>query len=830
MKLMVREGYRLVRRDWRSRELRILALALIVAVATVTAITLFSAKLQQMFYQSSSQFLAADRQLTSPNPVDPLWLLEAQRRGLRIARTLEFPSMLFAGDDMQLVSVKAVTQEYPLKGSLEISGPGGEGARQVDQGPAPGTIWIAPRLLSLLQLQVGEMAAVGDQDLRVAGIIQREPDTSFNFMSLSPRVMMSWEDLEATGVIQPGSRLRYRYLFAGEPEALAGFEAWLTPQLEPTMGWLDVRSGRPAVANALDKAESYLLLGGSLAVILAGLAIAMSARQYSQRQYDTVALLKTLGVKGGAINRFYGLGFLALGLICTCIGMVLGWIGHFFALWALQDLLPQVSTQAPPSSFAIGGMTALVSLLAFAMPPLLMLQRVAPVRVLRRDLQGEAGSTAWLYGVGILAMVGLLFFYSGDLKLTGLVVGGLAAVVLVFVALSGLLLRTSRLVGTRAGSYWKLGLASVVRRRWQSILQIVVFAIALMLLVVIYLMRTSLVSEWQAQLPADAPNHFLINIAPAEMAEVKSYLVSHEIDSAGLYAMVRGRLSHINGQPARQAVSKEEEVNALNRELNLTWMDQLPADNHIVAGQWWGPEVRNQPWVSVEAQLADRLGLKPGDRLTFTIGDRLVEAEVKSIRSVQWDSMKPNFYMVFTPGFLDGFPATYITSIYLAPEQKSLLNELGRKFPTVTVLELDQLIERVRTVMEQVSKAIELVLALILVAALLVVASLVNTTMGERRRESALLRAMGAGRRLVAGSLFVEFAVLGALAGVVAVFGAELIVLGMQQRVFQIEMQPHPLAWLLTPVVGALVIGSLGYLQSLKTIRVAPIEALRQAE
>src|SRR5690554_3724717 len=830
MRLMVREGYRLVRRDWRSRELRILALALIVAVATVTAITVFSAKLQQMIYQSSSQFLAGDRQLSSPNPIDPLWLLEAKRRGLSTASTLEFPSMLFAGDDMQLVSVKAVTEEYPLKGSLEINEPEGRGVQQVEHGPAPGTIWIASRLLALLQVQVGEMAAIGDQELRVAGIIQREPDTSFNFMSLSPRVMMNWEDLEATGVIQPGSRLRYRYLFAGDEDALAGFEAWLLPQLEPSQRWQDVRSGRPAIANALEKAESYLLLGGSLAVILAALAIAMSARQYSQRQYDTVALLKTLGVKGAAINRFYGLSFLGLGVICTLLGLALGWVGHFLALWALQDLLPPISVQAPLNSFVVGGVTALVSLLAFAMPPLLMLQRVAPVRVLRRDLQGEAGSTAWLYGVGIVAMVGMLLFYSGDLMLTGLVIGGLAGVLLVFVGLSALLLRTSRLVGTRAGSYWKLGLAGVVRRRWQSILQIVVFAIALMLLVVIYLMRTSLVSEWQGQLPADAPNHFLINIAPAEMPEVKSYLVDHQVRSAGLYAMVRGRLSDINGQPALQAVSKDEEVNALNRELNLTWMDQLPEDNQIVAGQWWEAQTRNKPWVSVEAQLATRLGLKPGDRLTFTIGERLVEAEVKSLRTVQWDSMKPNFYMVFTPGFLDDFPATYITSMYLAPEQKSLLNELSRKFPTVTVLELDQLIERVRTVMEQVSKAIELVLALILAAALLVVASLVNTTMGERRRESALLRALGAGRRLIAGSLFVEFAVLGALAGVVAVFGAEMIVMAMQQRVFQIQMQPHPVAWLVTPLVGALVIGTLGYLQSLNTIRVAPIEALRQAE
>lgn len=830
MKLMVREGYRLVRRDWRSRELRILALALIVAVATVTAITVFSAKLQQMIYQSSSQFIAADRQLSSPNPIDPLWLLEARRRGLQTASTLEFPSMLFAGDEMQLVSVKAVTAEYPLKGNLDISESGSAPARQMEQGPAPGTIWVAPRLLSLLQLEVGDMAAIGDQELRVAGVIQREPDTSFNFMSLSPRVIMSWDDLDATGVVQPGSRLMYRYLFAGESEALAGFESWITPQLEPGHRWQDVRSGRPAIARALEKAESYLLLGGSLAVILAGLAIAMSARQYSRRQYDTVALLKTLGVKGGAINRFYGLGFLTLGVVCTLIGLLLGWIGHFFALWALQDLLPPVQAQAPLSSFAVGAVTALVSLLAFAMPPLLMLQRVAPVRVLRRDLQGQAGSTAWLYGAGILAMIGLLFFYSGDLKLAGLVIGGLAGVLLVFVALSALLLRTSRLVGTKAGSYWKLGMAAVVRRRWESILQIVVFAVALMLLVVIYLLRTSLVSEWQEQLPPDAPNHFLINIAPMDMPEVESYLADHRISSAGLYAMVRGRLSHINGQPARQAVSKDEEVNALNRELNLTWMKDLPEDNQIVEGRWWAPETRNEPWVSVEAQLAERLGLKPGDRLTFAIGERQVEVEVKSLRTVQWDSMKPNFYMVFTPGFLDDFPSTYITSIYLAPEQKSQLNEIGRKFPTVTILELDQLIERIRTVMVQVSKAVELVLVLILVAALLVVASLVNTTMGERRRESALLRAMGAGRKLVAGSLFVEFAVLGALAGLVAVVGAEMIVLGMQQRVFQIEMQPHPWAWVLTPLIGALLIGALGYLQSLKTIRVAPIEALRQAE
>ncbi len=830
MRIVLREGYRLVRRDQRSRELRILAISLIVAVATVTAIAVFSAKLQQIIFQSSSQFLAGDRQLSSPQPVDETWLAQARIQGLEVARTLEFASMLFGEEGMQLVSVKAATSNYPLEGSLEISDSPRGATRPISQAPSPGTIWIAPRLFSLLGLDVGDTAELGDLALQVTQVVQREPDASFSFINLSPRVLMNWEDVEATGVVQPGSRLTYRYLFAGEPDQLAAYEAWLAPRLGPSHTWQDVRSGRPALADALQKAETYLLLGGSLAVILAGVAIAMSARQYAQRQYDTVALLKTLGVRGRAVSRFYGFSFLILGLVCAGIGLFLGWLGHLVVLWVLRDLLPPVAVQTPLSSLSLGVATAMISLLAFAMPPLLMLQKVAPARVLRRDMPVQGSGSAWLYGAGVLAVVGVLYLYSGDWRLTGLVVGGLLAVVLVFVVLAAVFLRAGRLVGTRAGSFWKLGLASVARRRWQSILQMVVFALALMLLTIIYLTRTSLVSEWQAQLPEDAPNHFLINIAPEDIPALDRYLEEQAVPAAGLYPIVRGRLSHINNEPARRVVSKDEEVNALNRELNLTWMETPPSDNRIVEGEWWESLAAPEPWVSVEAKLAQRLGLKLGDLLTFTVGDRRVDVTVKSFRTVEWDSMKPNFYVVFTPGFLEEFPTTYITSIHLKPEQKGLLNELTSRYPTVTILELDQLIERVRSVMMQVSVAIELVLALILVAALLVVAALVNVTMGERYHEGALLRALGAGRKLIAGGIFVEFAVLGALAGLVAVIGAELTVWAIQVLVLDMQAQAHPEVWLLAPVLGALVVGCLGYLQSLQVVRVAPMEAIRQTQ
>lgn len=822
--------WRFLRRDWRSRELRILALSLAVAVMTVTAITVFSAKLQSLIEQSSSQFIAADRQLVSPYPVEEAWLTEARARGLEVARTLEFASMLFADKGMQLVSVKAVSDRYPLKGEVRVSERPGAAARPVRHGPPSGEIWIAPRLFTLLDLEMGAKVAIGDLDLEVRQVLEREPDTSFNFTSLSPRVLMNWDDVAATGVVQPGSRLTYSYLFAGESGVMQDYENWLKPQLGPSHRWQDVRSGRPTIAKAIDKAERYLLLGGSLAVMLAGIAIAMSARQYARAQYDQVALLKTLGLRGRTINYYYGARLLLLGLVCTLAGMLLGWLGHHLILKALAEVLPPLEAQAPMRSFLVGALTALVVMLACALPPLWRLGQVTPVRVLRRDLQSDAGRlTGWAVVV-LAAMLALLWFYSRDLRLTGLVLAGILAVTAVFAGLAALLLRAGRLVGTQAGSYWRLGLASLARRRRESILQVVVFALALMLLLIIFLLRTSLVSQWQAQLPPDAPNHFLINIAPSDVDAIRDYLNEQGIVSTELYPMVRGRLTHINDKPAQQSVSKEAEVNALNRELNLTWMRRLPADNRITDGSWWGEEAGVEPWVSMEAELAGRLGVGVGDRLTFTIGDQAIDVLVKSLRSVQWDSMKPNFYVVFTPGFLERFPATYITSAHIDPGRKALLNDLSRRFPTVTILELDQLIERVRGIMAQVGLAVELVLVLILVAALLVIAALVNLTMAERYRESALLRALGAGRRLIGGGILVEFAAVGALAGLVAVAGAELTVWALQKRAFDIPASLHPELWLLAPVAGALVIGLLGYGQSLRLVRTAPMAALRQAE
>ncbi|MDX1552312.1 MAG: FtsX-like permease family protein [Marinobacter sp.] len=819
-----------VKRDWRERDVRVVLSALIIAVATVATIALFASQLQRTLVSSASSFLAADRQLEAENgrPIPEAWMQEAEQRGLETGRMIEFSTMVYGADNFQLVSIKAVNDAYPLRGQVDYQ-EGLEAPRQtVSHGPGPGEVWLNPRLLRLLELEVGDSLEVGNHELSISGLLVREPDGGFRMSSLAPRVMMHVDDVEATEVIQEGSRVEYVYLFAGDESALNDYYRWLQPQLEPSHEWEGVRDGE-TFSESLERAERFLLLGGSLAVMLAAVAVAVASRQYALSQRDTVALLKTLGVSSKGIGRLY-IRRLALWGIAGAIGGLLVALPLYWLLSSvLGDVLErQIDYQLDPNALVPALLTALVSLFAFAYPPIRRLRNVPAMRVLRSQ-PGESGREAIPdLIIAVVAIFGLVWMYAREVSLVLSLLGGLVLLLGTLGLLGWLLVSTLRRI-SGGGNAWRLALVGLYRHRRASLSQIAVFAMTLMLAATLILVRTSLLSDWQAQLPEDTPNHFLINIAPQAVDEVDEFWAERGYPLEQLYPMVRGRLTELNGQPVKEAVTKEERVGALNRELNLTWMDTLPEDNEIVAGEWF---TRGQTdGVSIEAELAGKLGVKVGDELGFTIGSDKVTETVTSIRTVQWDSMKPNFYMAFPPGGgLENMPATWITAFFLPADMKGELNDFSRQFPTVSVLEIDHVIERIQEIVRQVTQAIEAILALILAAALVVMAAVVSATMQDRQREGALLRTLGGRQSLLVRSTMLEFALLGFFAGILGVAAAEGAVWALQFRMFEGEFRWHWQAILPIPLLSALVLAMFGRWQLKPVLSVSPMLLLRRLE
>jgi putative ABC transport system permease protein len=818
---------RMLARDWRGGELGILVAALVLAVAVVTGISAFTTRLQAALEQESHRFLAADLVVRDGRALPAEWARHAASLGLASARTLTFPSMVFAGDEaMVLASVKAVSPTYPLRGELTYSEqPFGE-ARIAEGGPLPGTVWLDSRLFALLDVAIGDTVGIGEAEFRVAAAARTEPDQAAGFLgSVGPRVLMHYEDIPRTRVVQPGSRVEYRQLYAGEPSAVARQAQWLESRLAGGQRLIKVEQGQPGIGRALDRAERFLLLAGSLAVVLAGVAIALAARRFSERHMDYVAIMKSLGASSRAINRLYANSLCLLGLVATALGCAAGWgmQALFFVLFAEQ--LPVQPGPAGPRPYAIGLATASVCLLCFAWPPLRRLGQASPLRVLRRDIPAEARRSLGDYALGLVAVAGLMWWYSGDWQLTLAVLLGLAITVALGMALALTLLRGGRLVGMSAGSIWRLALAGLQRRGAANALQVVIFAMAIMLLLLLVLVRTSLLAQWQTQLPPDTPNHFMLNIAPEQVQAVEQLLRASEIPSEPLYPMIRGRIMAVNGEalPGRDEAGEGPR----QRGANFTWSDTPPPGNELVAGRWWSRGT-TAPLVSLEEGFAERLEVGVGDRLQLLIGADPLEVTVASIRSLDWQSFQPNFFMVFPPAVLAGFPATFMTSFHLPPARKPFLNRLIRQFPTITVIEMDVVVEQVRTIVEQVSAAIELVLAVILAAGALVLVAGVRASVDTRMHESSILRALGARRGLILGGLAIEFAALGLCAGLLATVAAEASAWLLQEVVMDMPYAPTPWLWPVGLGAGTVLIGSLGVYSCRQVVTSPPLAVLRE--
>lgn len=817
---------RMLWRDSRSGELTILIAALIIAVTSSTAIALFSDRLQRTMAEQTAEFLAADLVIASPTPVPAEWLAKAGQLHLAAARTAEFSSVLIEHEEMLLASIKAVSSHYPLRGYLKTTSTDFAQETVSHQGPEAGTVWLEKRILAALKLNLGDTLTVGEKALVIRRLITYEPDKQGDFFSFSPRVMLHEADLPATGIVQPGSHVHYFFQFSGDEAALATFKQWLKPQLNPSQRVLDIHEDRPELGAALERAERYMGLSSIMVILIAGVAIAMATRRYSERHFNAAALLRCLGCKQHEIVWLYMGQFVVLGLAASAIGCVLGWFAQAGLFYLLKSLLPAHLASPRLLAVSFGLVIGMAVLLGFALPPLLRLKQVSPLRVLRREL-APLPSSAWLiYGLATAIIGWLIWKYTGDLKLTATILGvGLLALLVLGAGVYGLL-RMLRIALPSLRLNWRLGLQGLVRDSRASVSQILAFSLTLTAMVLSFSVRTELISNWQQQLPDHAPNHFALNIFPDQQSAFQQELRQQHINGSQFFPVVRGRLVAINQTPVQKIVSKDSQgERATHRELSLTWSQQLPEENTLVAGSWW--QSPQQGGVSVEQKLAENLQIKLGDRLKFTIGSDQLEATVTSIRALRWDTMKPNFYMIFSPGTLDAYPSTFLTSFYLAKDQKNVLNSLLKRYPSVTLLEVDAILQQLKTLLTQLTLAINYLLYFALLAGFTVLFAAVYASLDQRIYEGALMRTMGASRTLLKTSHRIEFGVLGLISGVLAVAISEAIIFVLYTQVMNMPYHPNLYLWATVPTSAAVFVGAVGCWGVRTVLNKAPLLVLK---
>lgn len=823
----LRLSLRLLKRDARSGELTILFLALIIAVTSSTAISLFADRLQRTMATQAGEFLAADMVITGHMQMLPDWNLKAQQLGLTTARSSEFSSVLIENDAMLLAGIKAVSALYPLRGYLKTKQDDFSVEQKHYQGPPPGEVWVQKRVLSALNLTLGDLLTVGEKALRVSRILTYEPDKRGDLYSFSPRVMINYDDLAATNVLQPGSHVHHFFQLRGEEQELSAFGRWIKPQLSPSQRIMDIHEDRPELGTALKKAERYLGLSSIIVVLIAGVAIAMATRRYSERHFDVSAILRCLGCRQAEILRIYLFQFLLLGSLASLLGCLLGWLAQHALFRLLSDLLPGQVASPGIMAVVFGFITGLVILLGFALPPLLRLQKVPPLRVLRRDLAPVPNSAILVYGLAMLLLAVLVWRYTQDLKLTSVILGGGLVGVLVLGLLIVGLLHLAKPMLPKLSLNWRFGLLGLLRQRQATMSQILAFGITLVAMILSFNVRTDLLDEWQRQLPENAPNHFALNIFPAQMDAFEQQLNTNNIYSSRFYPIVRGRLVGVNGVPVQQIVSKESRgERTIHRDLSLTWAQTLPEDNVVTSGEWWSDAAPGQ--VSIEQKLAKSLQVELGDELLFTIGTQQFSSRVVSIRKVQWDTMRPNFYMIFSPGTLEHFANTFITSFYIPEEKKNLLNPLVKQFPNATVLEVDLILKQFKVILRQLTQAINYLLYFALLAGFTVLFAAVLSTLDSRIYEGALMRTLGARRELLRSAHIIEFAMLGLVAGLFAMLLSEGVLFFLYATVLHIEFSLNTELWYSVPLISAFFVGLAGLMGVRQVLHESPMVVIRK--
>ena len=824
----LRLALRTLGREWRSGELGVLLLALIVAVAALTGVGFLVSRISAAVALQASAVLAADLRLGSPQPLDEAYFLEATRRGVRSARSTNLLSVVFNGDASQLTNIAAVTDGYPLRGRVLVADEPFIPGRPAAGIPAPGEVWPDSKLLAAVGGQVGGRLAIGAAEFRVGRVLISRPDQGGTFAELAPNLLMNAVDLPATRLIQPGSRVSYGGLFAGERSRIDDFKSWLVAHKRRGERLRDITEASPQVRNAVERAGRFLSLASLVSVLLCAIAVAMAARRYVSRHLDAVALLKTLGATRGFTLAVSVLQLLALALVAATVGATLGFIAQEWLLRTIRGLLSV--TELPAASvtpLAVGFVTAIAVLAGFALPPLLQLSRVPALRVLRRDVGPPPPLVMLAFGPALAVVLLLIYWVVPDGRMFLYFTGGLAAFVLVLMLAGFLLVALAGRLRGSVGVAWRFGVANLSRRRAESVVQLVAFGTGIMVLLLLSILRTDLNSDWRRTLPQNLPNYFFVTIPPQARAEFVSFLEAQGARTTRVLPMIRGRLIAINGRPVEETHSPHGESNFATREQNLTWATELGPDNRIIAGQWWSAADAGRPLVSLASEFQEALGVKVGDQLSFDIAGETREVTVASIRKVKWDTFQPNFFIMFPPGVLEGTAGTYLTSAYFAPGAARSLAQLAHRFPSVSIFDIDELLGEVRAVLDKAALAVQSVFLFTLLAGLTVLLAAVQSSRDERRYESAMLRTLGASRSTVVQGVLAEFATLGSLSGLLAAFGASLAAYFLTTQWLELHYVFEFLPWFEGVLGGALLVAAGGWFATRSVVAQPPLTTLR---
>ncbi len=838
LRLSLGLSLKMLARDARAGELRILLAALVIAVASVTSVGFFADRIGRALNQESHQLIGADFVVSSDRPLDGAVAAAAAARGLRVARAINFPSMAAHGGKTHLAGFKAVTPGYPLRGTLRIAPDRNLPDAPTKEIPAPGTVWLDEQLATSLQVKPGDKIAVGDSELVFAKVVTLEPDRGASFFSIAPRLLFNQADLAATQLIQPGSRVVYRLLAAGNELAVADYAVWVKANLARGQWIEEISNARPEVRASVDRAQQFLGLVALLAVILAAVSIALASRRFMQRHLDGCAVLRSMGASQRTLLTMFAAEFLLLGLIGSALGTVIGYAVHAVIAQILGYL---VTTQLPAAGVlpAVQGFaTGTLLLMGFALPPLMQLAGVPPVRVIRRETGEPKPLTVLTYAAGAAVLAGLVMWQARDLKLGLVASGGFATALGLSAFVTWQVLRSLARLRTRSSSTsrfsWRYGVAAMRRRSLATVTQVVALSLGLAALLLLTITRGDLMAQWEKSVPADAPNRFVLNVQPDQRDLFNQQFAAAGLAKPDTFPMVRGRLIAVNGTPTGPELFGEARAKRLvDREFNLSYMSGLPAHNQVTAGNWFTPRQLEEGALSVEDGIAKTLGIKMGDVLTYEVAGQKFSAPVTNLRKLDWDSMRVNFFVIVTPKLLEPFPTTFISAFHLPQDKPGITDrftdQLVARMPNITIVDVAAILRQVRGVIGQVAQAVQFIFLFTLAAGITVLYAALTASQDERTREAGIMRALGASGAQLKAAQWAEFVLTGALAGLFAALMAWGIGWSVGHFVLHLPMAFNPWLWVAGIGSGALCAFAGGALALAGTLKRPPMATLREA-
>ena len=797
---------------WRAGALRVLVFALVLAVVAITAVGFFTKRVESALSQQGALLLGGDLVVLADHAIAEKYDLLADKYALKAVKTYEFPSMVMAGDVGQLAEIKAVESGFPLRGDVTLGQSANDAGTVVKSAPSAGEVWIEPRLANVLNVQVGDTLAVGEKQMRISAILQREPSRGGDMFSFAPRLMMLADDLADTKLIQYGSRVKYQLLLAGAPDKIEAFHAEIKPLLGRGERVQDLRNARPEIKLALDKAEQFLGLSAMVSVVLAMVAMLLSSQPYIKQSLDAFALMRCFGSTQKTVLQILLWQTLLIAFFSALTGVVIAYVvqmglarmvGHLFV-----GTLPAVSF----SPAAAGLAASILMMVAVVMPHAWQMRKLSAMNILRRETLLQPMSAQAKYVPAALTMMAMVFWQAQDSKIAISTIAAMLLMSAVLVLLTYVLVHAAKLLlsvrsGSRLLATLVIGVQGLKTRLGLSAMQMLGFSMGLTVLLLLALVRGDLISNWQASLPIDAPNRFAINIQPDQIDGIEQFFTRQNIQDTSVFPMVKGRLISINQVQVRSDRWQDERARRLGeREFNLSWASRMQSDNKLLAGKWWQPEDYGKPYLSLEHDLAKTLGIKLGDTLTFDVAGNPLMLTVTSLRKVDWDTMRANFFAVTPPGVLEQYPASYISSFHLPLGAETSLNQLLKQYPNLTVIDVAALMQQVRGIMQRMSTTVEYVFVFSLVTGLAVLYAALVATRDERVAEATLMRVFGASRRQVSAAYLTEFFCIGLIAALLATLTANALAYFISTYVLEIPFQFNLMLALFTLILATVAI------------------------